>query len=84
MGEVLAHKQRSFPDGVRTVVRTRDNARALAQGVLAYRRCRRGLLAWLERTQLKMDAYGLDGPARKRDAAAAGAALASVLGNLPA
>ena len=35
--------------------------------VLAYKRCRPGLLGWLERAQIRLDAYGPDGAARQRD-----------------
>ena len=36
-------------------------------GALAYKRCRPGLLGWLQRAQISLGAYGPDGAARKRD-----------------
>ena len=47
--------------------RTNDNLRFLWHGVLAYQRARPGLFAWLERAQLRCNAYGPDGVARVRD-----------------
>ena len=35
--------------------------------VLCGKRCRPGLLGWLERAQIRLDAYGPDGAARQRD-----------------
>tara|TARA_B110000858_G_scaffold83529_1_gene96782 strand:+ start:1217 stop:1768 length:552 start_codon:yes stop_codon:yes gene_type:complete len=46
---------------------TRSLLRKLYRGVLAYKRCRARLLHWLERAQLRIDAYGENGPARNRD-----------------
>ena len=37
------------------------------KGALAYKRCRPGLLGWLERAQIRLGAYGPDGAARQRD-----------------
>ena len=37
------------------------------RGSLAYKRCRPGLLGWLERAQIRLGAYGPDGAARQRD-----------------
>ena len=34
---------------------------------LAYKRCRPGLLLWLERAQTRLGSYGPDGAARQRD-----------------
>ena len=34
---------------------------------MAHKRCKPALYAWLERAQIKLDAYGKDGAARKRD-----------------
>lgn len=39
----------------------------LYRGVLAYKRCRGMLFDWLERAQLRIDAYGANGAARQRD-----------------
>ena len=39
----------------------------LYKGALAYKRCRPGLLGWLERAQIRLGAYGPDGAARQRD-----------------
>ena len=41
--------------------------RQLWQGVLSYKRMRSAFLAWLERAQIRLDAYGPEGPARLRD-----------------
>ena len=37
---------------------------------MAHKRCKPALYAWLERAQIRMNAYGQDGVARKRDRAA--------------
>ena len=34
---------------------------------LAYKRCRPGILLWLERAQTRLGSYGPDGAARQRD-----------------
>ncbi|EOD30598.1 hypothetical protein EMIHUDRAFT_253684 [Emiliania huxleyi CCMP1516] len=48
-------------------MRAQERLRLLYQGVLAYKRCRPLLLGWLERAQIRLDSYGLDGAARQRD-----------------
>jgi len=48
-------------------MRAQERLRLLYQGVLAYKRCRPLLLGWLERAQIQLDSYGLDGAARQRD-----------------
>jgi len=35
--------------------------------VLAYKRCRPGLVGWMERANIRLGSYGPDGAARKRD-----------------
>ena len=39
----------------------------LGRGVLAYKRAKPQLLAWLERCQIRIDSYGPNGVARNRD-----------------
>ena len=59
----------AFPSTT-TVLRlppARMRLRHLWQGVLAHKRCRPGLLGWLERAQIRLGSYGPDGAARKRD-----------------
>ena len=34
---------------------------------LAYKRCRPGLVLWLERANIRLGSYGPDGAARQRD-----------------
>ena len=48
-------------------MRAQDRLLFLYNGVLAYKRCRPGLVSWLERVQITQGAYGPDGAARKRD-----------------
>ena len=50
-----------------TSMRAQDRLFFLYKGVVAYQRCRPGLLGWLERVQIKLGSYGPDGAARKRD-----------------
>ena len=54
-------------DAGRRAIKAKYHVATLWHGCLAYRRCKDGLLRWLERAQTRLGSYALDGAARKRD-----------------
>ena len=65
-----ASKELQNDKSLQRLPETYKNLRLLWHGVVAYKRCKPALYAWLERAQIRLNAYGEGGAARKRDRAA--------------